>query len=359
MVHRGPIACLERRRERRSMRRTLAVFALMMLAIACDPCAGTVGCRQDPELSVEGRLVDWSTGRSNGGAGITLLARGTSVTTTTGADGQFTLRTPVVGYGKTDYKLVVRPTGEREFTADLTCWITLTRGSGCPLGLVSSRPHVAVVAELSYRGSKDSVIAHAVVVFTRTFGAEIYGDSVTNDVITTQTNELGHVALLGPEVFSTSVSEVVGRLTVSLPPPLDSASLDTLRLPSTLAFRASPLLVALKVGPSIRYSYAFSGPAGNPVAGVHVVLRRTGGVATAPDTAFGVTDSTGVVQLEMQPLDRGVVNAAISVTPRAPSAPFIVDGIALATHDDDKAPRVGQWNVMTGTGSTPRRDRRW
>lgn len=329
------------------IRRLAGLAGLWMLAAGCDPCSGTPSCNANPDLRVEGTLVDWRTGQPIGGGDVTVTAQGVTRSTTTASDGQFAIVVPTTGFGKIYYDLAIAPPGESPFTAVVSCQLGVTLGSGCPLGFVSSRPQFPSVAEVSFRDSRDLVIMSAPVRFTRFAGVEMYGGRVKpGAVFDTITNGLGRFELFGADVFATAVGDAIGRFTVYLPPPLDSAVLDTIWVPSVLRFREPRPLMLLRVGPSTNYEYLFHrGSPSRPAIGVKVRLERVSGVRTDTANVTGTTDATGRVRLALRPLERGTLNARLLVTPPSPDAPFEVTGIVLATHDDNHIPVAGSWDV--------------
>lgn len=332
------------------MRREVVALAVIFLATsACDPCAGTFECRGSPVLRLEGRVVHVISGRSIDGAEVSASIGGHTATTTTGSDGLFALAIPTPVADSARYDLSVRPPGDTAFQAKgLTCRVSVVRGSGCPLGLVVSRPYFPDFAEIHYRSSNNVIVPSARLRFTRTGGVRFYGgDSVQNDVFTTKTSVDARVQLFGLNIYSDEVGRIIGRITVDLPPPLDSGWVDSVELASALTFREPRPLLLFRVGPSVEQTYAFTS-GGSPVQGVTVRISRVSGVLTSSDTAVAVTDSAGKARLGLRPLSRGSMIVRLNVVPPAPYAPFTVDDVTLITREDDKAPLYGTWDVSTG-----------
>jgi hypothetical protein len=341
------------------MRNDLAVLALALVSSAgCDPCAGMFDCRESPRLRVEGKLVNVTTGRAVPNAEVVAEVGGNSATSITHGDGLFSISVPTQTADSAPYALLIRPPNDSAFEArGLRCPVSDIRGSGCPLGLVVSRPYFPDVAEISYRGSNDVVIPSARVRFTRQAGAGFYGLRVVDGTFTSGTDGAGRVALFGLEVFTTQVAEIIGRLTVDLPAPLDSGWVDSVHLASALTFREARPLLIFRVGPSLDHSFAFTKGLA-PAIGVQVTMTRVSGVATATEAASGVTDSVGRVRLGLRALTRGSLTVTLTVTPSSPDAPFTIGGIALQTHEDDEAPLKGTWDVGSGAASTTHARRR-
>lgn len=304
--------------------------------------------------------MDPVTARSVSGASVTLGVAGSTSTTVTSADGQFEVAVPAPRAGDTEYSLAIDPPADSAFVAlRLMCPVSTVRGSGCPLGLVNSRPYFPDIAEISYRGSRDVIVPGAPVRFTRLGGVDIYGKGVVNDVVATRTDGSGRLQLFGLEIHTTEIGEVVGRLMVVLPPPLDSGWVDTVHLASALFFREPRPLLLFQVGPSVGHTYGFRVGSSAPAKGVAVRLTRISGVEAIPDTVSGVTDSTGSVRLNLRPLQRGSMTAMLTVTPPAPYLPFTVSNVVLRTREDDKSPVFGVWDVTNGQALSVRGRGAW
>jgi hypothetical protein len=327
----------------------LLVAIVVLSSAACDPCAGVLDCRVDPALRVEGRLVDVVSGRSASGVRVAVTSAGTTIATNTNQEGLFDLEVPVSTTGSIEYDLAVSLPGDSTFTAPAQlCKVTAIRGSGCPLGLVVTRPYFPDISEIWYRGGRDIVLVPgAATRFDRQSGVHFYGANVSGGSIAGSTDGAGRIATFGLDVYSTEVGEAVGRLVVALPPPLDSGWTDSAHFASTFEFRAVRPLRIFRVGPSVDATYRFVDQNG-PIEGADVTLRRTGGIPAASESVAGRTDSEGNVVLGLRPLTRGTMVVQLTVSAPAPNGSFTTGDVPLTTREDDTAPLAGTWNVTTG-----------
>jgi hypothetical protein len=331
-------------------------FLLLVAVMGCDPCSGVINCIDSPVLRVGGRVLDTGTGLPAAGVAVTLVTRSDgfadSVATTTGADGTFLASLAVPTAGLYGYDLVVMPPGLPGYRAPgKSCAVGAIRGSGCDTGPIGTKPYFPYLLGIIYRGP-DSVPARAFdITFRQTAGSPLYGDSIFNGVFRRGTDNSGHTQLLGLYVFATTLDSLVGDIIVffrdssSLGKRQDSSVIRSVRLTPTNHFREGPLLLELRAGPSLAYSFLFSsGPDSQPVSGVKVRFVRTGGVATAETESAAVSDATGRASSNLRPLATGIVVGTLSVEPPPPWAPFS-ETITLATHDDDTSPVARSWRL--------------
>jgi hypothetical protein len=331
------------------IRGLVLLFALTSLP-ACSPCAGVLGCSDEGDLRVQGRLVDPSSGIAAADARLRLTLDGVTSEARTDGVGEFTFTRAGIGPGLVSYDLEVSPKGESTYVAHIECIVSTVSGSGCPLRVMTTRPSVLGGGFVHYRGQGGPQVDGTPVVFRRTGGVRIYGTQVVGDSIAFAIDpDAGHINLLPPGVFAREVGDLVGDLFVQLPAPLDSSVLHGIRLPSSAFFRDLPAPVILAVGPSVRSRLIFRDGAGRPVAGVAVRYTPTGGVTLDTAGLAAISDDSGSAVIDPRPLAWGIATGTLVVDATASGgASFSIAGLSLRTFDDDSTRTAGTWNATTG-----------
>jgi hypothetical protein len=215
---------------------------------------------------------------------------------------------------------------------------------------MTTRPVVFGGGFVSYRGVSGESVAATPVVFHRTGGARIYGDSVHGDSISFAVDSAeGHINLLPMGVFSRDVADLVGDLFVHLPPPYDSSIIRGLHLPASVAFNELPGVQFLRVGPSVRSRIRTVGPAGEPVAGVRVSFAPSSGVGLSGNGLMATSNDSGYATIDPRVADWGTATGDILVDATSRGGRnFTISGVTLTAFDDDSVRTIGSWNVVTG-----------
>lgn len=150
--------------------RTVAVGAAALLAGACDPCTGVVGCSVDPRVGVSGQIVERgdpsnSDGTPLSGTGIPLArpvrgvrievipmagaATGNAVTTTTDGNGWWQVSLPGNGDGPATVDVVVTTPGNTSYRVrDVAARSSRRRGDGTVVGRWTSRLYLTKLGEV-------------------------------------------------------------------------------------------------------------------------------------------------------------------------------------------------------------------
>lgn len=93
---------------------------------------------------------------------------------------------------------------------------------------------------------------------------------------------------------------------------------------------------------------------GKALPGTTVRVRRTGGIAVAPDDNTVVTDDNGVFQFSPHPLAAGTAVFDLTLTPPAPYRPFIVHNVSITTvQRDTNGFNVWVWDLEKGISGPP------
>jgi hypothetical protein len=338
------------------MKHVAAVFLTFGMA-GCAPCSGVIGCTDDGSLRVEGRLVQVLTGQPSPGARIRLTFAQTNLEAVTDNAGLFQFALSDVGPQTLEYDLEVSPVAESSYVVPhQLCTVSNISGSGCVLSPMTTRPVVFGGGFVHYRGVGGAQLGATPVVFRRTGGARIYGDSVHNDAISFAIDDQdGHVNLLPKGVFSRDVTDVVGDFVVSLPAPLDSSVLRGLHLPASAAFNEQPPVQFLFVGPSVKTRFRFVGANGQPVQGVRVQFMPTGGIALTGAGLMAVSDDSGYATIDPIPGQWGAAmgNLTVDAMTRGGTT-FTIGQLTLEAHDDDSTRTAGTWNVTSGAAASKR-----
>ncbi|MDF1505314.1 hypothetical protein [Roseisolibacter sp. H3M3-2] len=328
----------------RRLLRALLVALAAVIASACDPCSGTVGCEVESRVSYTGKVIDFASGR--GAPGVVVRFRPTgggpvaadSLVVVTDAEGRYTLRVGAPAGAPVTGELTVAPPAPLEpYTVrDVRLVPTDVRGGGGVLPTYVTQPYVDYVAELIYRRS-GGPLAYSTVTFTRTGGARL----ARGDRAVTQAGVDGWFYLEAPVV---GADTVVGDLSVKYYEFARPLEIRGVRLPVRYTDRLPELDRSFRIGNALDYTVEIRSRATRqPVVGATVEFRRSGGLALQQPTYVGRTDLNGQLVLALTPLSEapGEVVGDITVRPAGPEAPFVIRGVRIRSYDGDELPFLG------------------
>jgi len=294
-------------------------------------------------------MVDASRGAAQDGVTIDVVRTGgvaleqDSVRTQTAGGGHWRIAIGAVSAGDAVVDVIVTPVAPgRPYRVSGLRIHTVDRGGDA---LLLDRwvvdPYYPVQLELFYRMNPDSLAAGVAVEFRRTGGAEL-----TNQVYIAATDRSGRVEAFLYNDFPTSLSDVVGDLTVTLPSPYGPSVTRGFRIgPPTYLFRAPIRVIRPGVGPSLRYVVQiYHRATGAPLSGVRVDVQRTGGIPVEPASYSVVSDKDGIVNLKTRPLASGTLKTRVTLRPPPPASVVVMD-IDLPTFDSDIGRLYANWSV--------------
>jgi len=179
--------------------------------------------------------------------------------------------------------------------------------------------------------------------FVRTGGVTLVSDSVT-----ATTDAYGHFQLA---VDAAEMGEVVGDLVVRAAAPWSPYRVRNLRFRTSEVRGEGQVLGRLVVDPYIEFiGVLFDRRDGRLLAGAHLTILRTGGVAvSAPDSVEMTVDSDGRFLYDTRAAELGGMIADLVIT--APSLPraYRLRGVQFEATYLDRLPQVGGvWSVGTG-----------
>ena len=256
----------------------------------------------------------------------------------TNQDGAFALSPTPLAQGAVVANLIVRPPApEPAETIFAQSLATADTDQQVILGVWGYGYGIADSITLRLRGNGQPAPAGLRVQFVRRGGI-----AVTPDSALSQTDDSGRFRLL---LDASGPGDVIGDVTVGLPPPFGP---DTLRGVRIASFASDEIRVVAGwgVGPSLQYAgQLVRSDNGAPVAGAEADFQRTGGIAVAPSLLVGRSDTAGVFLLNPAPLDTGVVLGNLTIHPPAPFRDTTFTGIRLHTFDNDSLRLAGVFRI--------------
>lgn len=327
----------------------LAVLALASLGAGCDPCIGELaGCRVASQVSAEGRVIDFISGRAASGVTLVFTRRsgstlaGDSISARTDGDGRYQLRGSAGSEGDVVGDLAVRPPGLPGYViVGVHVTPSTVRGGGDVLPTFVTQPFVDYVGELIYR-RLGIPLAYSNVRFVRTSGARL----ARGDTVRTSAGPDGYFYL---EAVAVETGEVVGDLTLTPPDFPRPYVIRGVRLPVRLTDRLPTFDRSFRVGATLEYVLEVRARGTNqPLVGADVEFRRTGGVLLMRDVVTGRTGAGGRVLLAPAPQTEAAGDVIGDVTVRGGglATPFVVRGVRLSVYDSDELRFYG----VLGTG---------
>lgn len=322
------------------MLKLLLPLAILFLA-ACDPCSGVASCAGAPRVSYTGRMLVHSTGLPAPGVRVDFIRTGgiavapESVSVQTGPDGYFQLELAAGGKGAVVGDVVVRPPGLPSYRVPgVRLLSTEVRGDGGFIEPWVVDPYIAFLGELFLRGTGERLGFGGAVEFRRTGGIQIDPDTVR-----TQTTSDGRF-FLSPRALEPG--EVVGDLTVLWK---RHYTIRGVRIRTTHLAGATGVGGVWSLGSSLQYVGEIVHRAtGEKAAGVEVEFRRTGGIATSPESFVATTDAGGRFPFKITPLEEGTVKAELVVRLPAPHQAVTIP-VEISTFDTDEVRLAGVWSV--------------
>jgi hypothetical protein len=333
------------------MLRPFGAVLLLLIAAACDPCAGVLTCG-GPAVRYSGAVELRYTGQPIAGARVEFVRTGgvalerDTVVVTTDAAGRFQLEAGARGSGTATG--VVRVTGADGALLSVVSDVQLatSKASGEVRHLGAWRiPYVHVGREgVIFWRAPHTRAPGLEVEFRRTGGVQ-----VTPERFTTRTDSEGLFPFLA---LPWEAGEIIGELRIRLPAPYD-----TVEIRDSLGFTAvaggDDIHVAGQWGVGPHFPYVGRlvwGDTKQLATGVELEFQRTGGVPISPERVVWRSSDNpyGNVQLiPAVPLGYGEVVGDLTVRPPAPYRAFTIEGLRLATSTKDvaSAPVVHEWEV--------------
>jgi O-antigen/teichoic acid export membrane protein len=196
-----------------------ALVAMLLVSLsACGPCGPTLGCDQDPRISITGQILDESSGfgirsrvEMQPESGLQFPATAAE----TGGSGVFDIRSGTVGPGSAIVRLVVTPEGQRPFIVRGLPVSALARRGDAVVMPPWSRPTLPYALYFD-RASNNTSIEGATIRFQQTSGPALLVDGVSVSAITDVTGPVG-VTFLFRTVTLDSTGVVGGVLSVQAP----------------------------------------------------------------------------------------------------------------------------------------------
>jgi hypothetical protein len=222
---------------------------------ACDPCFGIGSCDGDPRLSIEGRIVEHTTGQPSSGVRIDLIRvagielASDSMSTVTDADGHWQIGESARDVGDVTVDVNVRLQNVASYRVrGLHLSVSDRRGDGLVTPTWVSDPYFAFALELFYRASQDTRVGGATVEFHRTGGID-YNVGSSGQVFTGRTDVAGRLNFFDVWAHATSLGDLIGDIVVHLPAPFAPDTIRGLHLAATQVLHADTQIIRLGVGP--------------------------------------------------------------------------------------------------------------
>ncbi|AHG91021.1 hypothetical protein J421_3484 [Gemmatirosa kalamazoonensis] len=309
----------------------LALLALVLSAVACDPCSGLASCNGDPTLALTGQFVVRGTGRPVSGVRVDVVpvAGATGGSATTGSDGFWQLELPATATGDVTVDVQVTPPSPYPSyrVPAVHASASTRRGEGNVLGRWVVDPYVNYLAEIRSRFGGFGVYG-ATVHFMRTGGVAATPNSV--DRITDEAGRFGFE--LAPN--GGTLGDVIGDLYVVKPGLTSGTWIRGARIP--VVYRDDPLAVqgVFPIGFFLTYvAEIYDRGTGRPLANADIQFVRTSGIAISPSTVVRHTDASGRTLLDLTPSAEGEVVGDISFVRPGSTTPVVLRGVRLTTYD--------------------------
>lgn len=313
------------------------------LLAACDPCAGTSGCRDGDHISYVGHIVEHASGRSVGGVPVTFIrTSGVSIAIDTlraisdGA-GFFHLETTTSASGDVIGTIHVAPPGRDAYDmAGVVMHTTRVGGDGGDLGRLVVDPYIQYIAELRNRRKNDGVVMDgAVVSFKRTGGIPVVPDSIQM-VSDTAGRFLLAPTAVHPGVMTgyVNVAAPGERVSYNIPLTIETRYFDT----------PNRQVDVLNIGFALVWAGEIHRRASNAhQANIQVDVRRTGGVLVDPAQFTTQTNDIGLFPIQPLPANSGDAFFELTIHPPSPFSPFVISNVRVFTTADDTVRLAGAW----------------
>jgi len=311
--------------------------ALLCVAGACDPCAGTVSCSSSPRFEVTGTIVDHTTGIGISGARVdaTFQTQGgvVNASAVTDENGLWRLSANAPGAANATAIFTVTAPGHAAYnTEPVAVHAVTTRGNADVMGQWTEAPFARFLATVVHAGVP---LAGASVEFTpKTAGVTFESPST--------------VTANGSGIFEidlrSAATAAIGTLIVIHPALARPATVQNFSIPLGYTFRVPQPTGTIAVGGQIAYGgeIIFRGT-GEKAANVQVTFARTGGIATDPASVTTTSNAVGFFRLDLNPLDdTGAVIGDLTFAPRT-GAPAVYHDVHLAAYDSVAIRSLGVW----------------
>lgn len=313
--------------------------AAAAFAAACDPCFGVAGCDGPKRAGLTGRILDDVSGRPVAGVSVDILWRSgvelaiDSTRVHSNGDGLFSAEIDALGIGISFVDVVVSPPNAAPYRVrNVPVLVRPRRGESTVLPAWSSAPSLPDLGAAFRRGVPPTPLPETDVEFRRTGGTAVTG--LINERFTTRTGPDGWFRFFSKQVVPQSGDELLGELTLDLP-PFGPTTRPASVTPSPV-FRPNAALHSFGFGPNLEYHFLVvdASDARRRVANVLVEFQRTGGIMVSQESWSVTTDASGLVVFPGRAEALGTLEGLLRVTPPAPSQPF-ERNITLTTFDAD------------------------
>jgi hypothetical protein len=326
----------------------VALCLLGVLSAGChDTCFLVVGCRNEPRIAVDGRILEVGGGEPQRNVALKLRVSSAaaieSTTTTSDEQGLFHLELPALA-DSVLMALDVRPTDKPGYVLQpLPCQPVTRWGDACALNALVVDPRLPFFVFVS-RTHPDQPIANAFVSFVRTGGTAFFGPAA-NLSTSAITDDGGSANIFPDGLYAAGLDPVIGDLTVDMPAPLGRIVRHGYAVKPGAWFSQRDVALQ-RVGPIISYRLGFVDSASNaPIQRVAVRFVRVGGIALESNSGAAVSDSLGFASITASPFVFGSITADLSITPPGSSITTSLPNTSLAAFDADSAITLGKWKV--------------
>jgi hypothetical protein len=199
-------------------------------------------------------------------------------------------------------------------------------------------PSLDYVGRLMRRSAGELVPVEGIETEFRRIG----GIEVSPSVVRSVTVDWGGFSMV---MTTWEAGEVEGVLSAYLPPQGEPVVLDTLTLAT---FDADTLRVAGEwaFGPQVNYEAGIrDADTAQPLAGLEVEFRRTGGIPTEPETVQETTDDEGLFPIRLHVEETGPVEGEIRAHRGAGQDPVVIPGIVIEAREDDDVHFLGWFDI--------------
>jgi hypothetical protein len=328
----------------RMIRIPLWLIPAFFTLTACDPCSGVALCFVEPHVGMSGRLLNDTTGKPISNAAIDLLWAGgvrlerDSVRVVTDANGLFEIDVVAAEVGESVVNVAVQPPSAEGYRViGLTLRAAIRGGEARVFPPWTNVPQLPDFGEAFRRGAGRENLANAEIEFRPTSGVALR--NLPGGVWRTTTNGSGLFPLFGGAITPVDVGDVIGDLTIFLPPPLGASVHRNYRVKATADYQYAARIHRVGAGPSLEYRMTVKNRGnGTNVEGARVDFVRTGGIDIDPPTWSNVSDVGGNVLFTSRASERGIVIGNITVTPPAPFKSYTSVGRSFATFEADSNP---------------------
>ncbi|HEY0777090.1 MAG TPA: hypothetical protein VGD56_03900 [Gemmatirosa sp.] len=185
----------------RRWRSLSVVVVVCLVADACDPCSGVVGCTESPRVGVSGQIVDrLAYGAPVPGVHVQVIetgdssSTGASATATTDGQGTWAVSMPARANGPVTVDVIVTPAspGTPYRVRGLSLVASTVHGQGNVVGRWAAQPYITYVGTLLDRTTEQPIVG-ATVAYTRVGGIAVDTTIVTQR--TQQTTSLGYFTI--------------------------------------------------------------------------------------------------------------------------------------------------------------------